>query len=258
TRTHRESLLLHSEPSAIARRPAPPATNVRRVQRSCRVGPLVPASAPPPRRLPAPSLFPRLVPRSRVSHMHRPPAQAAPCGPVSRWPSTPASPAAHTPPAPCTPAPSPLDAGATVRLLSLPFLTLRLCSRPPGADPRPNLRGQSPPLPVLPRAPPGSPRPLPARSGILGSSVENRCAPGIQLFRPPAISPGRRSCTSDLPHYQRKGCSRSAPPSDPLDSDILAPARLPRYITLQPRRLAPAPHVYPGCRCWCLRWAFQQ
>src|SRR5262249_32363050 len=108
--------------------------NVRPDQKGCRGGPLVPTSAPPPRCLPAPSLFPRPAPRSCALRKHLLPAQARPCGPASRWVSAAAIPATHTLPVACTPADSPLNVCVTVRLLSLPSLR-RLppcpCSRPP-------------------------------------------------------------------------------------------------------------------------------
>src|SRR5712691_12516408 len=184
-----------------------------------------------------------------------------PSGPASRSTSAAASPAAHTPPAPCTPAAAPIGKCAILlhrRQQPLPARrSPRRCSRPPIACPQRCPPALPLPLPSLLRTPPAAPRSLPTRSGIHGSSPENRSAPETQCSRPAAISPGPPSCTFALHQPLRMDQPETAPLSAPAGSDTLALLPLPRCTTLPPPPPALAPSAHPICKSACSRSVFQ-
>src|ERR1700694_2978929 len=193
-----------SRSAAAARSALPPAASAPPVQRSCRAGPLVRPSTPPPRSRPSSSPSPPPALRIHAPHTHRPPVPAAPFDPASRWPSSASLPDPHTPPAPCTPASAPPGDSATPPPplplpLHRPALSRLWCNRPPAACPRPSPPAPPPPLPSLRDVPSAALRSLPTQSDIPGSSPDHRSVPQTRSSRPAAISPYLPSCTSALP-----------------------------------------------------------
>src|SRR6185437_5162924 len=124
---------------------------------------------------PASFLSPPPVLHIYVPHTPPVPAEAAPCGPASRWAAMAASPSAHRPPAPCS---RELPPSGALAAAPLPHSLLHSrpspqpCSTPPAASPPPYPPAPAPP----PRAPPGvrlsAPLSPPTQSGTPGSSPD--------------------------------------------------------------------------------------
>src|SRR5579864_2288162 len=161
--------------NAAAPRPGWQAENVRPVRKSCRANQLSRYSARPTT-LGPPVL--QWAPRPKLRDSHpQPQAQAAPCDPLSRWPSAASSASARLPREPCTPATAPEDAPAALfRSHVAPQPTLPVFYFPlhPAFQqrPAPHRDGST-----------KQPRSLPIQSGILALSPAGPNGRGTPRFR---------------------------------------------------------------------------
>src|SRR6185312_5497873 len=171
-------------------------------------------------------------------------------GPASRSASAAVVPASRRPQAPCTPALSRSETSA-VRSPPSPFP----CSTPPAACRLACPPAPLPPLPAPLPAPPAASRSLPARSGIPGSSPENRSAPETRYSRPAAIGPDHPSGTSAPCLRPKTGSRQIVLLSTRPGSDTHALLPLPRCGSLPLLLQAPAAPAHPICKSACSRSA---